>query len=169
MVDLALKILLLVVPMYLANACAMLFGGKTPVDFNRKFLGKPLLGKGKTWKGAFSGIFLGALGALAIQLLFTEQAIVLANNYAVFGLFSASGAVLGDLAASFFKRRIGKKPGEPLLLIDQLDFVAGGLLLGGVLYLPSALEIGIIVVLTLLMHKLTNFIAFKVRIKRVPW
>jgi len=44
------QVLLVLWPMYLANSCAMLFGGKTPLDLNAKaWDGERFLGKGKTF------------------------------------------------------------------------------------------------------------------------
>ena len=47
-------------PLYMTNATAMLFGGKTPIDGNKTMKdGQPILGKGKTWKGTIMGTLIG--------------------------------------------------------------------------------------------------------------
>ena len=83
--------------------------------------------------------------------------------------------MLGDLIGSFAKRRVGLKRGAPLPLVDQLDFVAGAWLL---LFL-FAREwfvnvfswhiILAVVLITLLLHPLTNYLGFKIGRKQVPW
>ena len=67
-------IALSIIPLYLANATAMLFGGKTPLDLNKQFLdSRPIFGKGKTFKGTFIGIFIGCLSAFLIAISFESQ------------------------------------------------------------------------------------------------
>ncbi len=167
---LLLKILLMIAPMYIANACAMVFGGDIPIDFGLNFLdNKRIFGNGKTWQGTVAGIFFGALAGLILQTSFPSYTLSLTDNYALYGLLVALGAVLGDIIASFFKRRASIERGEALFGVDQLDFVVGALLFGSFLYMPELMEVGIIVILTLLVHKISNVIAFKIKMKRVPW
>jgi len=167
--ELIVKLCFYLAPLYITNASAMLFGGKKPLDFNKKFLGKDLLGKGKTFEGTFSALAIGILASYLIELLFKQQTMLITNNYLLFGSLLSIGALLGDIVASFFKRRINLKPGDQLLLVDQLDFVFGGILLTANIYMPSITEIIIIVIITLIAHKLTNFLAFKLKVKKVPW
>ena len=45
-----LRVSLMAIPLYLCNSLALVFGGKTPIDGERKFFdGRPLLGRGKTF------------------------------------------------------------------------------------------------------------------------
>jgi len=163
-------VLLYVAPLYLANSCAMLFHGKTPLDFGKRFFdGRPLLGKGKTFKGAVMGVSIGFLVAIAISLFFGSQISWFYSDYAFFGLVISAGGIIGDVVKSFFKRRLGFEQGSQLFLIDQLDFVVGGLLFSWFLRVPSVSEIAVILVLTVFMHKAANYFAFKIRLKRVPW
>ena len=55
------------------------------------------------------------------------------------------------------------------MLLDQLDFLVGGLAFTLYAYLPTLFELAVLVVLTLLVHKLANFLAYKIKMKRVPW
>jgi len=169
-----LRIALFIIPLYVANASAMIFGmllkSKTPLDFGINFIDKqPLLGKGKTWKGTFSGIILGTITAVAIFLLFPESTKYVAENYALAGFLIVLGAIAGDLLGSFIKRRLLIKSGAPTPILDQLDFVAGGYLFLSFLYLPSAEEFVFVCVFTVITHILTNYIAFKLGLKKVPW
>lgn len=165
-----IKIILYIGPLYLANSSAMLFGGKTPLDLDRKFIdGKPIFGKGKTFRGAFIGILIGGMAAVAIYLLFPFYTGKITSDYLLLGFLLAVGAIIGDIAGSFFKRRSDIQQGTEVLFLDQLDFVVGGMVLGSFVYVPSFYEVLIICITTLIIHKLTNYIAFKVKLKKVPW
>ena len=155
--NIILQAIIWIFPAYIANAVATIFGGGAPLDFGKKLSdGKRILGNGKTIRGTIAGIFVGALVGYAIHDL-------------TLGFLLASGAILGDVAASFVKRRIGKKSGAPWWVVDQLDFVAGAFLLASFYQLPC-LRVGILIVLiTPLIHLGTNFTAFKLGIKKVWW
>ena len=72
----------------LMGAATALDGGRTLAD------GRPLLGRSKTWRGLVAALVGTTLGGLALGLHWT------------LGLKVAAGAMLGDLAASFLKRRL---------------------------------------------------------------
>ena len=165
-----LRVSLMAIPLYLCNSLALVFGGKTAVDFdNRFFDGKPLLGKGKTFKGTFFGIFLAFLGVLALSIVFPETNDVIGTNYVFYGTLLAIGAVLGDFAASFLKRRFGIARGKSVFLLDQLDFIVGGFAVGAILIVPTLLEFVFLLAFTMLAHVIGNHIAFFARIKKNPW
>jgi CDP-2,3-bis-(O-geranylgeranyl)-sn-glycerol synthase len=144
-------------PAYIANAAPVLFGGGRPLDFGKKFIdNKRILGDGKTVKGTLAGIFLGSLAAYLTGNLYV-------------GMMLASGAVFGDLVGSFVKRRMNKKRGYPVFGIDQLDFVFGALLFAAILEIPRAELLVFILVVTPLLHMITNYLAYKLGFKKVPW
>lgn len=130
----------IVIPIYVANASAVIVGGGTPIDFGKKWRdGRRILGDGKTWRGLFSGTFLGmtagfGLTVAATYLSSSEYAFLGLTNFEGFPfmiviLFSLCfGALLGDVVESFFKRRIGKDRGQDWIPFDQLDFIVGALL-----------------------------------------
>ncbi len=168
--DFLLRIILYITPLYVANSSAMLLGGKTPLDFGNNFFDKKeLFGKGKTWKGTVFGTLAGTIVAFLINLFVPEQTAMLASNYVLLGFLLSVGAIAGDIAGSFVKRRLSIGRGTPILLLDQLDFIAGGLLFGAAIAIPTLKEIVFIVALTLIAHRISNYIAFKVKIKKVPW
>jgi len=167
---LVIKILLYIAPLYFANSAAMLSGGKTALDFGRKMPdGERILGEGKTIKGSLMGIAVGTGVAGIILLVAPDIAAAVSPRYLELGFLLAGGAIVGDIIASFFKRRSGIKPGTEAFVVDQLDFVVGGMLFGSVIYMPSFYEVIFIAVATLIIHRFTNFIAFKVKLKKVPW
>ncbi|HWR27297.1 MAG TPA: CDP-2,3-bis-(O-geranylgeranyl)-sn-glycerol synthase [Candidatus Thermoplasmatota archaeon] len=130
----------IVIPIYIANASAVIVGGGTPIDFGRSWKdGRRILGDGKTWRGLFAGAFLGmtagfGLAVAASYLSASEYSFLGLTNFEGFPLmipilFSLCfGALLGDIIESFFKRRIGKDRGQDWIPFDQLDFIVGALI-----------------------------------------
>ncbi|MFW5929113.1 MAG: CDP-2,3-bis-(O-geranylgeranyl)-sn-glycerol synthase, partial [Halobacteriota archaeon] len=117
----------LMLPAYIPNNAAVLFGGGPPVDGGRTWNGRRLLGDGKTWRGSAGGVLAGFVLALLLNQIAPLD--VLGASLpefpvtAAFGL--ALGAILGDMGASFVKRRTGRERGRPMPPLDQLDFVVG--------------------------------------------
>jgi len=155
-----------IIPIYVANASALLFGKGTPLDFNKKLFNKPLFGKGKTFRGTFAGVACGIISVFLLDFFIPDWFV---SDYKVFGILLVIGAIAGDIFASFWKRRFGLEPGHPVLLLDQLDFVAGSIAFTAPLRIPNIWELLFIVVFTFFMHKLTNYIAYKIKIKAVAW
>ncbi|MEK6973576.1 MAG: CDP-2,3-bis-(O-geranylgeranyl)-sn-glycerol synthase [archaeon] len=168
--DTIARILLFVIPLYIANSSAVVFHGKTPIDFHKKLMdGYPILGEGKTVKGAFFGILFGTLSAVLLYYLLPQTTLLLTNNYLYAGFVLAFGAILGDMCGAFIKRRFGLERGKPVLFLDQLDFVAGGIILTMPFIQLSFIEILIIVIATPLIHKLANMFAYNAKLKKHPW
>ena len=168
--DFAIRIVFYLIPMYFANSSAMVLGGKTPIDFGAKWGdGRPVFGRGKTFKGLFAGVAMGTIAALAASALFPAETGLLSGQYLLLGFLLALGAILGDMAGSFVKRRMGMEQGKPAFFLDQLDFVAGGAILSLPVYSPSPAELAIIIITTLIVHRLSNYIAYKAKLKKVPW
>lgn len=165
-----LRLILMAIPLYLCNGLALVFGGKTPIDSRIKFFdGKPLLGGGKTFKGTFAGVFFAFLGVLILSILFPQTTEIMGTEYLFYGTLLGIGAVLGDFAGSFLKRRFSIARGRSVFLLDQLDFVVGGLALGAIMVIPTAWEIIFLLALTMIAHVVGNWIAFFARMKKVPW
>ncbi|MBU2477191.1 CDP-2,3-bis-(O-geranylgeranyl)-sn-glycerol synthase [Candidatus Micrarchaeota archaeon] len=163
------EMVLILIPLYIANSTAMFLGGKTRLDFSLNFPdNKPLLGEGKTIKGTFLGMLAGMLAVYLINYYFQGKVPII-ENYFEYGILLAVGAILGDLIGSFIKRRMDIERGKPVLLLDQLDFVIFGVFLGSLIYSISAELFIVICVVTLIAHKLSNWIAFKIKLKKVPW
>lgn len=166
-----LQLLAFVLPAYVANASPVLFGGGTRVDFGQAFSdGRAFFGSGKTWRGMLAGVVFGTFTGFALALmgdLFLPQLSFHDRMVAAFLL--SIGTVAGDLVGSFFKRRIGIKPGAQHEFFDQLLFLGFALALASVLYLPTALEIAALIVATYVLHKAANWVAHKLNVKAVPW
>ena len=117
-----------------------------PIDRGVLFLGKPLFGPNKTWRG-----FVVLIPC--VTALFTLQGLLLGQNvegiwllthtqWLILGFFSVLAYSLGELPNSFIKRRLGIGPGEApasvlgrkvALIVDQLDSIVAALLMIGLL------------------------------------
>lgn len=150
-------------PAYCANAAPVLMGGGLPIDFGKKFPdGKPIFGKNKTFRGFFSGLVVGTLVGFVESIFFPEY-------HVAFGFLISLGALLGDLAGAFMKRRIGIAPGNLLPVVDQIDFIIGAIILSlplKILYLELTIAV---LIITIPLHILTNFVAYKLGLKSNPW
>lgn len=148
-----------------------------PIDANKTWHGKPILGPHKTWRGIVSGIIAATLTLWIQQLLFAQfdwAVFVSAQvNYAtlpvlIVGPLFAIGALGGDALKSFFKRRVGIKSGKSWLPFDQLDYIIGSilvLLLFVTLTLSQYIWIFIIWFVT---HLIVSYIGYKLGLKKSP-
>ena len=161
---------------YIPNPVAAVSGGGTPVDLGRNFTdGRRIFGDGKTGgasssassqdrdrhypdvgSGAYGLFFLPHLTLLTVCLL-------------------ATGALLGDIVKSFFKRRFGRERGAKWPVADQYDLVTGAFFLllvfdsgwlFGEVTLPAVF---FILILTPILHRAVNIIGFVIKVKEVPW
>jgi CDP-2,3-bis-(O-geranylgeranyl)-sn-glycerol synthase len=185
--EILIRVLWVLTPVYVANAFATLPRGRgPPMDFHRNWPdGRRVLGASKTWSGFLFGTFAAAPIALLqaqlillappdLQLVPVYGATVLAA--VPIALLLTGGALSGDALGSFLKRRLGYKSGDRVLGLDQLPFVLLPIGLGLVLY-PAvfwgtfvSLEALLwVLVLTLGLHTLFNWIGFHLGAKTVPW
>ena len=166
-------------PAYLPNNVAVVAGGGRPIDGGRTRRGKRLLGDGKTWRGTAAGVVAGAVVALLLNVLQPAASAGLGFDLPTFppaaALALPAGAMLGDVAASFVKRRTGRERGAAFPLVDQLDFVAGALVLAAVAapaWFASVFTLPVVVVvvvLTPLLHVGTNVVGYALGLKAEPW
>jgi CDP-2,3-bis-(O-geranylgeranyl)-sn-glycerol synthase len=162
MLQLIIEALKFIFPAYCANAIPVVTGGGYPIDFGKKFFdGKPIFGKNKTFQGFFCGLVVGVAVGLVESIIF---------GYSVlFGLMLSLGALLGDLAGAFVKRRLGIAPGDMLPVVDQVDFIVGAILFSFFFMILSWELILVIMIITPPIHLLTNFVAYKLGLKSNPW
>ncbi len=172
-----LAALWIMVPAYLPNSAAAVFGGGTPIDFGKTLGdGRRIFGNGKTYRGFFGGVLCGVLaGLIEIWAASAFDLAMLPRQTLLSVTLLAAGALLGDLAKSFLKRRLGKERGESWFLADQYDLVVGSFLLILLIYpqwlfenitLPIAVWI---VIMTPLLHRVVNIIGYYIGVKEVPW
>lgn len=163
----------LMLPAYIANVSAAFFGGKTPIDGGVSCGKTRLLGDGKTYEGTLKGISCGFIFGILQQLFL--HSFGLFPSFLVVLVCLSAGAMFGDMLGSFIKRRAGLNRGAPLPLVDQLDFVAGAWLLLFLFardWFIESFSLNIIiavVIITPLLHLLTNYVGFKMGRQDVPW
>ena len=180
------NLLLFLLPVYVANAAPVLLGGGMALDLGKKFAdGRPMFGNGKTVRGFIGGVVSGCLIACAFAMFYPLSWFApAACGATVFGfIFSlparqllggsamALGTLVGDAAGSFFKRRLGIESGKQFIP-DTFVFLAFALLFAYPFVLASVYSLENMVFLfgvTIILHPLTNFLANRLGLKKVPW
>lgn len=159
------------IPGYLANMFAFLLGGGKPLDFYKNFIdGRRLLGDGVTIRGTFFGISLGFLYGLMFYYMIPNPYLPI-NIYelSIISFLISLGAILGGMVGSFIKRRLGLRRGAPFPILDQLNFVIGGIALCYIYYEIPTKIILILLIITPIFHLLSNVIAYLLGIKKEAW
>ncbi|MCL2116322.1 MAG: CDP-2,3-bis-(O-geranylgeranyl)-sn-glycerol synthase [Methanobrevibacter sp.] len=158
-----LNVIYFILPAYIANLSGLAFGGTTPVDMNKNFIDKrQIIGNGVTWKGLIFGTISGTLVGIAQGIISGDIISGL-----ILGFLLAFGALLGDAVGSFIKRRLNIDRGRPAPILDQLDFIAGALILASLFVKISLTTVGIAIIITLILHLLSNIIAYLLNVKEV--
>jgi len=183
-----MAVLWLLTPAYIASALATLPRGRgPPMDFGRSWRrdGRRVLGPSKTW----SGFFTGGFAAMPFGLI--EAGLILAAppNWKLVPVMAPTllaavpfvamltfGAMTGDALGSFVKRRLDRESGSRAILLDQLPFVLVPIGLGFALYPSVFVPVFVngwgllwLLVFTLGLHTLFNWIGYRAGLKKVPW
>jgi len=177
----------LMLPLFISNPSAVFFGNNKPIDGGRKWGdGKRILGDGKSWGGLVGGTLAGVLGGIIMALIVRNMN---AGEYWLFGesqgevlknVFLVSvGALVGDMSASFVKRRMNFERGKAVPGLDQYDMILGVWILlmifswgwFSVRFIESGRWVGLIAVLVLTpaLHRAANIVGYKIGLKQVPW
>lgn len=147
---------------------------KQPVDFKKKIAGKRILGNNKTWHGVVFGIISAIIIAFLQSYLyhysfFEKVSFLDYSNPLMIGLLLGTGAILGDLVESFFKRRLNLKPGQPLILLDQTDWVMGSFIFMLFFYVPDFNTVLVSLILFFILHMIVKRLAFIVGTDSSKW
>lgn len=180
MVDFLLEFvsaLWIILPAYAANGFPTLANGKIPIDGRKKWIdGERIFGDGKTIEGFSLGLVIGTAVGILEALLYPYL-----NAYAgqfgahlpqmsiLIGFLIPLGALCGDLAGSFIKRRFRLRRGADAPVLDQLNFVAGAIFFA---YFFTEITFWMVVIMALMtpiIHRSANIIAYGLKIKKVPW
>ena len=177
---LILKTLWLLLPAGFANM-APVFAAKilprwnTPVDFGHAWKGNEIFGSHKTYRGIISGTALGLLTFSIQQALyrsfpfFEELSFFNYNEVSpFFGAWMGFGALLGDLAKSFFKRRFAIAPGKAWIPFDQVDWIVGALISVCVVFVPNFALVIASFLVGLGLHFLIKYVGFLWKLNPTP-
>ncbi len=163
-----LELLYLMLPAYFANMAPVFvrrIPWNAPMDFGFSLGGIRLFGANKTWKGFVAGIVLALMAGLAMAVVYWPFAF----SPLLWSLLAGSGALIGDVIKSFFKRRVGIKPGAPWIPFDQLDYSVGALALGSFVFFPGWLNAVFIVIISVFGHIVINQVGYYLGIRDVKW
>ncbi|MFX0115800.1 MAG: CDP-2,3-bis-(O-geranylgeranyl)-sn-glycerol synthase [Candidatus Hodarchaeota archaeon] len=185
-IELIIAMIAFILPAYFGNMAPVFVGGGPPMDRGIVWKdGRRLLGAGKTWRGFFGGISVAAIIGMIIGLAgFYDKKFV--ENGVVYGIFKDSmllepvliglflgflqgfGALVGDAAGSFIKRRKDIERGGPFWGLDQLGFVVLAMVFAYPFY-AWPLEYVVIVPVTFFVHLGANATGYLLGLKDVPW
>ena len=176
-------------PAYIANSVAVLTGGKYPIDQGRTLSdGNRILGDGKTWSGLLGGTLGGIMfgiildsgdGRMALERLTGEEHVqsLWSENPAIVFFLLSFGALFGDMAASFYKRRQNLLRGDKFAILDMYDFIFMSLLLCIIFQrdwllswiLDGWAPLFTVLILTPFLHRGVNIIGYNIGVKNEPW
>lgn len=178
MIETVIIALWVMIPAYVPNSLAVIAGGGKPIDNGWRIGENRVLGDGKTWRGTVAGTIGGFCAAIILN-----QSIPMVTDFGLgvepftiqvaFGL--AFGSMLGDIFASFLKRRTGRTRGSSFIPLDQLDFVVGSLTASFILdsnWIKGSLNLKylvVILILTPVIHILANVVGYKIGVKEEPY
>lgn len=172
-----IKALWLLLPAYAANGFPPLARGKKPLDYKKNFFdGKRILGDGKTFEGTFLGLTAGfAVGGLETIFYPVLNAYAMKFNAYLppmslfIGFLISFGALFGDMVASFIKRRFNLPRGADVPLLDQWNFIIGSVLF--IIWFTEVTPFMLLIMLlmTPVVHRIANIIAYKTKLKNEPW
>ncbi|MBD3269912.1 CDP-archaeol synthase [Candidatus Peregrinibacteria bacterium] len=202
MAELIFISILFFLPAYIANMMPVI-GQNLPFSekIKKTAINEKLFGKNKTWFGIVFGILISTLICYIIyQILLMYSASIHGEEYLKTVIFKSSyffylnipsavtissGALLGDLIESYFKRRIGLKPGYALPFFDQTDFIFGAWIMYMIyisipyfnqLFFKPNYDLNLYfyilltgLIITPFLHLSANVIAYKLRLKKVWW
>ncbi len=161
-----LQLVYLMLPAYLANMAPPFTRFWT--GWNRP-ISRRWLGDHKTVVGFCAGLAAALAVAFVQSKLGWGGGLLPYAEWPFIGLALGFGAMAGDSLKSLLKRRIGIPPGRPWIPMDQLDFVAGSLLLITPFATLTWLDIAIIIVISLVGDIAVNHLSYALGIRNTKW
>ena len=179
MVNIILQCVYFILPAYFANMAPVIVKDifkklAVPLDFGKTLGNKPIFGEHKTFRGLIFGVLFAIILTYMQYLLyknniFTDFAIVDYSNWLLLGFLLGLGSMIGDLAKSFLKRRLGYEPGKPFIPFDQTDFIIGALAFTYPIAKLSFYKMLLIWTVSFVLHIIINHIAFYTGIRKEKW
>ena len=177
---LALQCMYFMLPAAFANMAPVMFKSKLgflaiPIDRGKMVGEKPMFGSHKTVRGFVVGIGMAVIVALLQAWLYKypvirQLSIVdFGKGYgfaALVGFLMGFGALFGDLAKSFVKRRLEIGPGKPFIPFDEVDFAIGALVFSAII-IEIAWNVAVVsIALAFVFHIIINHLAFYFGIRK---
>ena len=164
-----IKSLYFFLPVYFANMAPVLFKW---LPF-KKPISKKMFGKNKTWRGLIVAILTGGIVFWVQKILFNAGFVSLAfidyHDFPLYyGFLLGIGAILGDLVKSYYKRKVGIKPGDSWLFFDQEDFVIGAFLFSFFYYVPPIEIVFTLFLVSPFLHMAANYTGHLLGIREKP-
>ncbi|EZQ02404.1 CDP-2,3-bis-(O-geranylgeranyl)-sn-glycerol synthase [Candidatus Acidianus copahuensis] len=156
--------LIIYLPAFVANGTAPFIREGTPIDRRKNFNdGRRILGDGKTFEGLLVGVTFGTtLGGIISRFL--------GIDWIFYSAIISASALFGDMLGAFIKRRLNIPRGGRALGLDQLDFILGAsLAIFGLRISVTIYQFLFVAFVAFILHILTNYIAYRLKIKSVPW
>jgi len=164
------KVMWFFLPAYFANMAPVIFG---KINFLKKPINEKVFGSHKTWRGIFFGLVLALLISILQVYLYKYDFFrgisffdYNFSNAILLGFLLGLGALVGDLTKSFFKRKVGKKPGERWFIVDQLDYVFGGLLFSAIFIRISLVDILLLFAISLVLTVAVNLFSVLLGVRK---
>lgn len=167
----------ILIPAYAANGFPPLARGRRPIDGGRVWKdGRRIFGDSKTVEGFALGVAAGTFyGAIESYLYpgFNTYAGMWGASLPLMtpfvGFMIALGAMVGDLAGSFIKRRMGMQSGADAPGLDQLNFIIGAIAFSAAFTHISLAMAVMMLVLTPAAHRAVCVVGHALGFKKVPW
>lgn len=173
-----LKILWFILPAGFANIFASISAKlfprlNYPLDFEIKLNTKRVFGSHKTFRGLVLGLVASTIvfslqkGLFVRYELVRDISVIDYDSYNLWlGTVMGFGALFGDSVKSFFKRRVGIRPGNPWFPFDQVDWV-----LGLLLFLPPSIHLDLpfyfwTITLSLILHSVIKMLGYFLKLEK---
>lgn len=153
-------------PVYFANMTPVF---ARQINFLNIPINERLFGSHKTWRGMVFGVLISILVTFLQYKTQSNFQLYNYENWFLFGFLMGTGALLGDLIKSFFKRKLKIKPGQRWIPFDQIDFILGAIVLTVPVYWGGWLESSVAILITFFLHVATNHAAFYLKIRKERW
>jgi CDP-2,3-bis-(O-geranylgeranyl)-sn-glycerol synthase len=156
-------------PAFVANAAPVVAKNLPGLQSLNRPIYATYMGKNKTWRGFLSGLIAAVATAMLLHTIGSLPYVgfVALHHYslavsAFAGFLLGCGAIGGDMAESWVKRRLGIKPGNALPYWDGVDYVLGAILLLSPLYRPSLAGFVALLLIGPLASLIANTVAYSV-------
>lgn len=157
----------LYLPAFVANSVPVFVGKSTFLAPYRHPIWQEGLGANKSWLGLIVGVLAGTFAGWLQVALTPWDTVYGTVPWIVWSALVSLGALVGDAAKSYFKRRLGIAPGGAWPVVDGIDYVVGALAFGLLMFVPSWPVAVALIVAGPILSLLANMVSYAVGWKKV--